>query len=324
VAQTIAFHANLAKKLGGHVAQDGQRRIGAIEGGGTKFVCVVGEPGESGPAIAARAVIPTRDPAATLGDCVGFFRDASARLGPIEALGIACFGPLQLRRDAPDFGRLLPTPKPGWSGIDVFGTLERALRLPVALDTDVACAALGEWRFGVGRGSGSLAYVTVGTGIGGATVPGTGTRLMHAEMGHLPVRRDARDAGFAGVCPFHGDCLEGLANGPAIRARWGVDLAELPPDHPGRDIIAGYIAQLLAALVLLHSPERIVVGGGVATGGDLLPAMRRSTHALLGGYLPPLARADQVEALIRAPALGADSAIAGALQMARDALDARA
>lgn len=313
--------ASLAEESGGCLTRhERQRRIGAIEGGGTKFVCVVGD---ADPAIAARAVIPTRDPAATLGDCVGFFRDAAARLGPIEALGIGCFGPLQLRRDAEGFGHLLPTPKPGWSGIDVMGPFEDALRVPVVLDTDVGCAALGEWRRGAGRGLGSLAYVTVGTGIGGAFVPGGGARLMHAEMGHLPVRRDPRDGNFPGVCPFHGDCLEGLANGPAVRARWGSDLADLPSGHAGREIIAGYVAQLVAAIALLHSPEAVVIGGGVTTGGDLLPLARNATHALLRDYLPPLARPEQVAAFIRAPGLGADSAITGALQLAREAIDAQ-
>jgi len=142
-------------------------------------------------------------------------------------------------------------------------------------------------------------------------------------MGHLAVRRDARDAGFPGVCPFHGDCLEGLASGPAVRARWGCDLAELPPGHAGREIIAGYVAQLAAALALLHSPEVIVIGGGVTVGGDLLPPIRQATQALLGTYLPPLRNAEQVQSLIRPPGLGADSAIVGALQMANDALAGR-
>jgi fructokinase len=207
--------------------------------------------------------------------------------------------------------------------MDVVGLFGQALGIPVTLDTDVGCAALGEWRLGAGRGKGSLAYVTVGTGIGGAVVPRTGTGLMHAEMGHLPVRRDVQDQAFAGVCPFHGDCLEGLASGPAVRARWGCDLSELPDGHPGRALIAGYIAQLATALTLLHSPECIVIGGGVTSGGQLLPEVQRATLGFLGTYLPPLQRPDQLAALIRAPALSADSAIAGALLMARAALAAR-
>jgi len=301
-------------------ADDARGRIGAIEGGGTKFVCAVAD--ASG-RLRERTVVPTRDPAATLDDCVQVFRRAAARGGRIEAIGIACFGPLQLRPDAPDVGRLLPTPKPGWSGVDIRSPFRAVTDGPVVIDTDVGCAALGEWQAGAGRGRGSLAYVTVGTGIGGAVVPQGGPMLMHAEMGHLPVRRDARDDGFHGVCPFHGDCLEGLANGPAVRARWGQDLATLPPEHPGRSIIAGYVAQLMAALALVASPERVVVGGGVATGGDLLPEIRRATHRWLGGYLPPLQHAAQIDDWIAAPALGADSALTGALWLAREALARR-
>lgn len=293
--------------------------VGAIEGGGTRFVCAVGaSPGR----VLERAVFRTRDPRTTLGDCIAFFRAAGAKHGPLRALGIACFGPLQLRHGAPDFGSLLLTPKPGWSSVRVLAICREALNVPAAIDTDVGSAAHGELHAGAGRGLRSLAYITVGTGIGGAVAPAeAATRLMHAEMGHLPVRRDARDETFPGVCPFHRDCLEGLASGPAVRARWGCDLSELDHTHPGRSIIAGYVAQLVAAIALLHSPERIVIGGGVLSDGALLPQVRESTLAVLGGYLPFLATPEQAWALIRPPELGADSAIAGAMLMALAAAD---
>jgi fructokinase len=276
---------------------------------------------ESPAALIERAVIPTRDPVTTLSGCIDFFRAAARRHGAIAALGIACFGPLQLRRDAPDYGCLLGTPKPGWSGVRLLSTLTQAYPVPMAIDTDVAAAARGELDFGAGRGLGSLAYVTVGTGIGGAVAPApAGTRLMHAEMGHLVVRRDPRDVNFAGVCPFHGDCLEGLASGPAILARWGMDLSQLPPMHPGRSIIAGYLAQLAVAITLLHSPERIVFGGGVMSDEPMLQNLREATHALLAGYLPALRAADDLDRFIQSPALAGDSALAGAIQMAQDSL----
>jgi fructokinase len=145
---------------------------------------------------------------------------------------------------------------------------------------------------------------------------------MHAEMGHLAVRRDPRDAHFAGTCPFHGDCLEGLASGPAIRARWGCELSELPLDHAGRQIIAGYIGQLAAAIALLHAPEVLVVGGGVMSDGRLLPQVRDSALALLGGYLPHLRDPASMQSFIRAPALGGTSAISGAVLMALETLHA--
>ncbi len=281
--------------------------FGAIEGGGTKFICAVGSP--DAPPLQLGS-IPTADPATTLAACLAFFEDARRFHGPIAALGVACFGPLQLRRDAPDYGCLLDTPKPGWSGASLLAPLQAALRVPVALDTDVGAAALAEWRLGAGRGLGSLVYVTVGTGIGGTLVPrSTGTHLMHAEMGHVPLRRDPRDTGFAGHCPFHGDCAEGLASGPAIRARWGCELSSLPPDHPGRDIIAGYLGQLAAAIVLMHSPQCIVMGGGVMGDELLLPLVRRAMHDYLGGYLPPLRGPAAFDAYLRAPELGAHSGI---------------
>jgi fructokinase len=297
------------------------RLVGAIEGGGTKFVCAVGESPRS---IRERATVPTTDAGTTLEECLRFFRASAARHGPIAALGIGCFGPLQLRVDAHDYGCLLPTPKPGWSGVSVVALFREALNVPVALDTDVGAAAYGELAAGAGQGFGSLAYVTVGTGIGGAVEPGIpGSRAMHAEMGHLAIRRDPRDAQFAGICPFHGDCLEGLASGPAIRARWGSDLSALPADHAGRAIVAGYIAQLAAAIALLHAPEVLVLGGGVMSDGTLLPQVQDLALASLGGYLPHLRDPASMRSFIRAPALGTGSAITGAMLMALAAISSR-
>lgn len=296
----------------------GRRLVGALEGGGTKFVCAVGE---SPTTVLERVVIHTREPDGTLRDCVEFFHAAAARHGSIRALGIACFGPLQLQMGASDYGCLLGTPKAGWSGVNVLAPFRAALDVPIALDVDVGAAARGELDFGAGRGLRSLAYVTVGTGIGGAVAPVmAAARMMHAEMGHLIVRRDPRDIDFAGICPYHGDCLEGLASGPAIQARWGCDLSALPPGHTGRAVIAGYIAQLAVAIQLLHAPETLVIGGGVMNAG-VLPEVRRQTMALLGGYLSHLRDAPGMERLIRAPALGTDSAIVGALQAALEILE---
>lgn len=289
---------------------------GAIEGGGTKFICALGSPDA---ALLVRQAVPTTDPATTLTACRKFFEGQRGRHGAIRALGIACFGPLQLQRDAPDYGRLLATPKPGWSHADIVGPMRNALDVPIALDTDVGAAALAEWRLGAGRGQRSLAYVTVGTGIGGAVVPqAADVRLMHAEMGHVPLRRDARDGAFAGTCPFHGDCAEGLASGPSIRARWGCDLAELDAAHPGRDMIAGYLGQFAACITLMLSPGCIVMGGGVLADGAMLPRVRVAMRGFLAGYLAPLRDAASFDAYVRAPALGADSGIIGALLLARD------
>ncbi len=293
---------------------------GGIEGGGTKFVCAVARSPEE---IVDSVSVPTTDPRATLGECVRFFATAQRRRGAIAALGFSCFGPLELRRDARDYGCLLSTPKAGWSGVNVIEPFRAALSVPIAVDTDVAAAALAEWRLGAGRGLGSLAYVTVGTGIGGAVAPAGATqgRLMHAEMGHIPVRRDPRDRDFTGVCPFHSDCLEGLASGPAIRARWGRSLDALPAGHAGAEIIAGYLGQMASAIALMLSVERIVFGGGVMSHGPMLSLVREAAAGYLNDYVEVLK--GSVDDYICAPALGQRAGVTGALLLAESLRDAR-
>jgi fructokinase len=288
---------------------------GGIEGGGTKFVCAIG----SSPLHIVDSVsIPTTDARATLSECVEFLLAAQKRYGPLGALGVGCFGPIELRRESKDFGRVLPTPKPGWTGVDVLEPLRSAFQVPLFLDIDVGAAALAELRLGAGRGCGSLAYVTVGTGIGAAVTPARlGGRLMHAEMGHIPVRRDPRDGDFPGCCPFHGDCLEGLASGPAIRARWGCNIDSLPVEHDAPFIIAGYLGQLAASIALMLSVERIVFGGGVMSDRTLDAHVRAATSECLKGYLPHLNGPDRLASYICGPALGAQAGIAGALLLAQ-------
>lgn len=294
------------------------RLFGAIEGGGTKFVCAIGRSPRD---IVETVTIPTADPRSTLAECVRFFVSAEKTHGPISAFGIGCFGPIELDAGSAHFGRIMSTPKQGWSGINIVEPIRRRFDAAISLDTDVGTAALAEWRLGAGRDAGSLAYVTVGTGIGGAAVPANtaGRRLMHAEMGHLPVRRDPRDGDFPGVCPFHGDCLEGMASGPAIRARWGALLESLPPDHAAWSIIGGYLGQLVAAIALMLSVERVVIGGGVMARGALLPHVRAATERCLNGYLEPLRGGGRVSEYLCTPALGDHAGIAGALLLAMDA-----
>lgn len=290
---------------------------GAIEGGGTKFVCAVGTSAEH---VVESATIATRDARATLAECVEFFVAATQRHGPLAGLGVSCFGPIELRRESPHYGRLMSTPKQGWSGVNVIEPLRDAFNVPIELDTDVGAAATAELQLGAGRGCGSIAYFTVGTGIGGAVAPSSGAgRLMHAEMGHIPLRRDPRDASFPGICPFHGDCAEGLASGPAIRARWGCDLEALPPEHEAWSIIGGYLGQLASAAALMVSVERIVFGGGVMSNGALLPRIREAAAAYLNAYLEPLKTPEQFLDYIQTPALGARAGITGALLLAMSA-----
>lgn len=292
---------------------------GAIEAGGTKMVCAAGH-GPTGIARDCRAVIPTGAPGPTLAAVVEFFEGITDKYGALAAIGIAAFGPVDLDIRSPTWGRILATPKPGWSNVSMVGPLER-FGCPVVIDTDVNAAALAEAKLGAGAGLGSLAYVTVGTGIGGGVVQANRTikGLLHPEMGHIRVQRDPRDGEFAGVCPFHGDCLEGLASGPAVLARWQVHAEDLPGRHPGREILGGYLGQLAATIALMLSCERIVFGGGVVSGGGLLPYIRKSASDWLGGYLPVEARAGGFDRYISAPALGDLAGTAGAFLLAMNA-----
>lgn len=292
------------------------RRIYAcIEAGGTKFVLGVAHDHE----ILLRTTrIPTTTPAETLGATLAFFNHARAEFGPFAAFGIASFGPVSLDRTAPDWGHITATPKPDWSGTDLAGTVGRAFDCPVGFDTDVNGAILAESLWGAAKGTDIAVYVTVGTGIGGgALVEGrTIHGLRHPEMGHMLPRRHAEDLAFAGICPFHRDCIEGLASGPAIGARWGCSLSELASDHPAHAIIAYYLAQFVVALQALLSPRRIVVGGGVMATPGLIDRVRTEAARLAGDYFG----SRDMATLIVPPGLGDRSGLLGALALAQGAL----
>jgi fructokinase len=291
--------------------------LGGIEAGGTKFVCVVGD--DTG-RVLARARTPTRGPHATLAAAVTALRSATSATGPLDALGIGAFGPLDLRPGR-GFGRLLATPKPGWAGIDLLGPLRDAFGVPAAIDTDVTAAALAEGRWGAARGLQSFAYVTVGTGIGVGVIAG-GLPLhgmVHPEFGHVYVPRVPGDD-FPGICPFHGDCLEGMASGPAIAARWGAPGEDLDGGErePAVELEALYLAHGIRSLVYAVAPERVIIGGGVAGLGGLLPRVRHHLTRVLGGYPGLPEHTDQ--AFIQPAALGAMAGPRGALVIARSAL----
>lgn len=282
--------------------------LAAIEAGGTKFVLAVGP---SPDAITARHTIPTRDPRATLAEAAAWF----ATQGPLTALGIGSFGPVELDRASPKWGFITTTPKPGWADTDVARHLASVLGgLPVGFDTDVNAAALAEHRArGGDAAGGSLAYLTIGTGIGGGLVldgrPVHG--IAHPEVGHIYPRRHPEDRDFPGICPHHGDCLEGLASGPAVKARWGCSLSELPADHPAHAIIADYIAQGCHMLFASVAVAEVVIGGGVAQTPGLVEKIAARARALDAGYLPGGARHRVI-----APRLGTDSGITGAMLLA--------
>lgn len=296
-----------------------QRLIGAIEAGGTKFVLAVARDDGT---ILEEARIATRSPDECFPDLANFFRAAADTHGPVSSFGVASFGPIDINPKSPAYGTFTTTPKPGWSGArfqDVLG----AFGAPIAVDTDVNCAALGEWSRGAGQGCSTLAYTTVGTGIGTGVVH-MGKPLMgfsHYESGHIRPPHDHAADPFVGACPFHGDCLEGLAAGPAIMARWGQSLSELGSPRDKVELIAGYIAHLATSLVLLHMPDRLVFGGGVMKAPGLLQAVRRMTEAKLGGYVCAPQLDPGLEQFIVAPALGDYAGIAGAIELGRIAAD---
>jgi fructokinase len=285
---------------------------GAIEAGGTKFVCAVG----TGPDdLRAQVRLPTTTPAETLGRCIDFFRNQPK----VEALGVGCFGPIELRRGTPGYGHVTTTPKPGWANADVVGPLQQALGVPLGFDTDVNGAVLGESRWGAARGLDTALYVTIGTGIGGGALVGgkLAHGLVHPEMGHLLLPREPDDASFEGVCPFHGGrCWEGVASGPALERRWGCRAETLPAPHPAWDLQARYVASALTTLVLVLSPERVILGGGVMQAEQLFPLVRSHLLRSLGGYVSADALVHGIDSYVVPPLLGQRAGIAGALALA--------
>lgn len=279
---------------------------GLIEAGGTKFVLGLSDAQGH---IAERYRIPTTTPDETLGAAIAWFRSHPL---PLRAIGIASFGPLDLDRASPHWGCLRATPKPHWSGAAIVAPFAQGFDCPVAIDTDVNGAALAEARWGAGAGQGSVLYLTIGTGVGGGFAADGQMLggLSHPEMGHIRVPRHADDRDFAGVCPYHGDCLEGLASGPAIFARWGQSLSELPLDHPAHAIVAWYLGQAMTTFQAIMEPARIVLGGGVMATPGLIDRVRAEAVRSGGGYF-----VGDPRQVIVAPGLAGDSGLLGALAL---------
>jgi fructokinase len=281
---------------------------GGIEAGGAKFICAVAATPHT---IQASTSIPTTTPTETLERVIAFFQPYA-----LCSLGLATFGPIDLNQGSPTYGHILSTPKIAWQGCPIVGILRTALGVPVAVDTDVNAAALAEFMYGAGQGCDPLVYLTVGTGIGGGAVirgrPLHG--LMHPEMGHMLLARAPGDTR-PSSCPFHEDCLEGLASGQAISVRFGApDM--LPPQHEVWGLEAGYLGQALATITTILSPQRIIIGGGVMHQKHLLPRIRQACAQVLRGYLPRLKSHSGFDAYIVAPALGDQAGVIGALYLA--------
>ncbi|HPE48357.1 MAG TPA: ROK family protein [Hyphomonas sp.] len=291
--------------------------FGAIEAGGTKIVCATATAPDR---IEARITLPTGSPEQVFRQIGEFFAWEGLGSRPLRAIGVGAFGPVDVNPASPAYGKVLSTPKPGWTGADWRAALAR-FNCPVAIDTDVNAAAFGEWQFGAGQACSPLAYVTVGTGIGVGILHDGRSRsgTHHYEMGHIYPPRDSRDDGFTGVCPFHADCLEGLASGPAIEARWGRALNELPQDHPAHALEARYLAYLAVTVTLSHMPERILFGGGVMKTPGLIARIREQACTLLAGYISEGPASGDLSDYIQFPALGDDAGITGALILAERA-----
>ena len=284
---------------------------GGIETGGTKWECAVG----AGPDdLRAAETVPTTTPEETINRVVAFFE----REGPVTGIGIGSFGPVDQKPGSPTWGHITSTPKPGWAYTDVGPEIRRRLSVPVAFDTDVNAAALGEHRWGAAQGLETFCYITVGTGIGGGGIAGGKLLhgLLHPEFGHMRIPHDRERDRFNGACPYHGDCWEGLASGRAIEARWGRPAVALDGEEAVWALEAHYLALGLVSVICVLSPERILLGGGVMNRAGLLPLIHREVRVLLNGYLETAAVGDGIDEYITRPALGPRAGVLGAIALA--------
>lgn len=288
--------------------------LGGIEAGGTKFVCGVG----TGPDDLQTVQFPTTSPGETLDRAVAFFRQ---RVHKVQAIGIGSFGPVDLDEHSPTYGHITSTPKAGWANVDIAGVVASALGLPVMLDTDTNAALLGEARWGAAQGLTDAVYITVGTGIGGGAMAHGEIihGLMHLEIGHLRLPHDFTRDPFPGCCPYHGDCLEGLACGPAIAERWGKPASDLGPDHPAWALEAHYLALGLVNLTVALSPRRILLGGGVMQQAHLFDLIRPEFARLMNGYIRRPEVTEDLEHYIAPPALRERAGVLGTLVLAERA-----
>jgi fructokinase len=292
--------------------------FGGIEAGGTKFVCAIGTRPDD---LRAELRLPTTMPGETIGQAIEFFKEQSKNEA-LAAIGIASFGPVDPDRNSPTFGYITTTPKPGWANTNFAQVISRELGMPVGFDTDVNGAALGEYRWGAAQGQADFIYLTIGTGVGGGGMLNGKLMhgLVHPEMGHiyLPPRSD--DPAPEGFCPYHGNCLEGMVNGPALQKRWGQRAETLPIDHPAWELEAHYLALGLVNFICTLSPQRIVIGGGVMEQLHLFPLICQKVQELLNGYVQSPAILEQIDKYIVPPELGHKAGVLGAIALAQQQL----
>lgn len=290
---------------------------GGIEAGGTKMVCAIGN--EQGK-ILDRVTIKTRSPKETIPELISYFKKYE-----IAGLGIGCFGPIDLNKDSDTYGFITKTPKIEWADFDMVGTFQRALQVPVGFDTDVNAAVLGEVRYGSAKGLDSAIYITIGTGVGVGVYLNNGLvhGLVHPEGGHILLKRHKTDS-YGGKCPFHKNCLEGLASGPAIMARWGKSGDELSENNEVWELEAYYIGQAITNYILCYSPKKVILWGGVMHQTKLFDMVRDQVKKLLNGYVQNQMLLNKIDSYIVAPGLGDDPGIQGAIRLAVDAAGEKA
>jgi len=292
--------------------------FGGIEAGGTKFVCMAGTDPDN---IDREVRFPTTSPQETINQVIEFFSPYYQQ-NQLLGIGIGSFGPVDLQKSSSKYGYITSTPKPGWQNTNLCGEIAKAINVPIVFDTDVNAAAFGElyWS-GAKEVLDPFVYVTVGTGIGVGVVANQSPihGLVHTEGGHMLIPQDKSLDPFDGICPYHKNCLEGLASGPAIKARWNLSAQDLPDNHPAWDLEARYIALAICNIVMMYSPMRIVVGGGVAQHPGLLDSIREKTLSLVNNYVQSDILINHISDYIVTPALGNQSGVLGAIALAASA-----
>jgi fructokinase len=289
-----------------------EKIFGGIEGGGTKFNCVIGNSPEN---IIAEARFATTTPAETIQQVIEFF---APYVNQLQSIGLGSFGPFDVDPSSPTYGYITTTPKPHWGNTNILGMLREKIKLPFAIDMDVAVAGLGEAKWGASKNNSHSLYLTIGTGIGGGyIIHGQPLRgLVSPEMGHIRLFHDLELDSFQGACPYHGDCFEGLVAGPAIQARFGQRGETLPENHPFWDIEVDYIAQAIMNFILTLAPQRIIIGGGVMQNDFMFSAVRKKTKDMLNGYINHEMILHHIDEYIVPPALGGQAGVLGCIALA--------
>ncbi|MFA9398968.1 MAG: ROK family protein [Clostridiaceae bacterium] len=285
-----------------------------IEAGGTKFICAISD--ENGNII-DKASYKTTFPEETMKDVIGFFKDKD-----FSSIGVGCFGPIDPSISSKTYGYITSTPKVAWTNYNIIGELKKHFNVPIGFDTDVNGAALGEQKFGAGIGLDSLVYITIGTGIGAGIIVDNNLihGLLHPEAGHILLKRHKEDP-YEGKCPYHKDCFEGLASGPAINERWGINAKDISTDHFAWELEAYYIAQALVNYILIVSPKKIIIGGGVMQQEHLFPLIRKNVLDMLNGYVSKKEILEDIDNYIVYPALGQNAGIKGSFALAMKACE---